>query len=131
MIEDLEAHLPADSGYTELRWQNNFYTQLSLRKGSVIENLNATIGGVSARCYSNGAFGFASLPVSSPSDFDAAVRQAAANMSLLKARTSKSSAGSLPDTVPGRGTYDYRTGDAARSPAMEESSTTSNCPASQ
>src|SRR5262249_17709111 len=64
-------------------------------------------GGVSARCYRSGAFGFASQPGDSDAAIAAALGNARANAALYE-RTSGVQATELPRTPPGTGIYDYR-----------------------
>ena len=107
MLDYLAHYSQYFSGYTELRLHNNYSTQLMMRKGSLIQNNSAKIGGVSARCYQAGAFGFASMP----SNDDAAIRRviadADANVALFQ-RKATVNKGRLPVTTPGVATLDYR-----------------------
>ena len=61
MINDLlSAHKGLFKYYTELRAQVNSTRQVSLLAGNMVSNTQSTIGGVSARVYRGGTFGFAS-----------------------------------------------------------------------
>ncbi|HHU91738.1 MAG TPA: TldD/PmbA family protein [Halanaerobiaceae bacterium] len=69
--------------YTELRWQENTNVFLKLLNGTLIENGKRTVGGVSARVYKDGFFGFASSPLSDADKIKEIVRKAGENASLL------------------------------------------------
>ena len=62
MLDRLKEHIGDAGGYAELRWHANHAVRLMMRKGTLLLNDSSRAGGVSARCYRNGAFGFASLP---------------------------------------------------------------------
>ena len=61
MLQDLlSAHKGFFTDYTELRAQVNKTKRVTLRKGNMTSNAQSAIGGVSARVYRGGTFGFAS-----------------------------------------------------------------------
>ena len=62
MLDQLERHVDHLAPYTELRLHNNHVAMVQMVGGTLITNQATTIGGVSARSYQDGAFGFASLP---------------------------------------------------------------------
>jgi TldD protein len=108
MLDRLRRHAESFRGYTELRWQANHSTRLSLRKGTLLENASATRGGVSARCYQDGGFGFAARPGDGDDAIVRALTDAAGNVALLHGAAA-GAPGALPATAPGTGSYDYRT----------------------
>ena len=68
-----------------------------MRKGALLQNSQSREGGVSARCYRSGAFGFASRPGDSDAAIIAALAQARANATLYE-RAVGGSPASLPRT---------------------------------
>jgi hypothetical protein len=78
-----------------------------MRKGALLQNSQSREGGVSARCYRSGAFGFASRPGDSDAAIVAALAEARASGTLYERATGGNPA-SLPRTEPGTGIYDYR-----------------------
>jgi len=78
------------SGYTELRTQENTVTQLSLLNGSPVANTRQTSGGVSARVYKNGSWGFASNATTNADGIIAAIRNATDNAAFLDRKQAKS-----------------------------------------
>ena len=61
MLQDLlSAHKGAFGDYTELRAQVNTTRQVALLAGNMVANAQSSKGGVSARVYRGGTFGFAS-----------------------------------------------------------------------
>jgi len=61
MLPDLlSAHKAAFKDYTELRAQVNTTRQVALLAGNMVANAQSSTGGVSARVYRGGTFGFAS-----------------------------------------------------------------------
>jgi TldD protein len=107
MLERLQRHAQQLDGYTELRWHANHATRLAMRKGTLLQNSKSREGGVSARCYRSGAFGFASRPGDRDAAIAAALADARANATLYE-RAVGGSPASLPRTEPGTGIYDYR-----------------------
>src|SRR5215471_3473905 len=87
MLDRLERHAKSLDGYTELRWHANHMVRLAMRKGALLQNTASHEGGVSARCYRSGAFGFASRPGDSDAAIAAALGDAQANAQLYE-RTS-------------------------------------------
>ena len=107
MLDRLQRHAQELDGYTELRWHVNHATRVTMRKGALLQNSQSREGGVSARCYRSGAFGFASQPGDSDAAIVAALARARANGTLYE-RAVGGSPTSLPRTEPGTGIYDYR-----------------------
>lgn len=108
MLEHLQTFADQFDGYTELRLQNNYTTRQLMRKGSLIQNSASKTGGVSARCYNGGAFGFASMPDPTDENVKAVIAQANANADLFQRKARRTDA-PLPGTAAGTGRYDYRT----------------------
>src|SRR2546426_12687188 len=107
MLDRLQDYARSFDGYTELRWHTNHAVRLVMRKGALLQNSQSREGGVSARCYRSGAFGFASRPGDSDAAIVAALAEARANGTLYE-RVVGGSPASLPRTEPGTGFYDYR-----------------------
>ena len=62
-LEFLKSFRDSFDEYTELRLQENYQVSLVLVNGSLVRNIRTTKGGISARVYRNGVFGFASTPL--------------------------------------------------------------------
>ena len=62
VLDLLSARLGAGGGHAELRWHANTSSQLTMRKGVLLENRRSRGSGVSARVFQNGLYGFAALP---------------------------------------------------------------------
>ena len=61
MLQDLlSTHKSAFKDYTELRAQTNNVAAVTLVSGNMVRNSQTTEGGVSARVYKGGTYGFAS-----------------------------------------------------------------------
>lgn len=108
MLDLLRRHAADCPGDLALRWQANHTTQLMMRKGTLLQNNSTSSGGVSARCYRDGIFGFASLPGHDPDAIALAIRRATENAALF-GRPAPRPASRLPETAPGLGQFDYRT----------------------
>jgi len=115
MLDQLQRYSDQLAPYTELRLHNNYETSISMIGGTVMVNRATTIGGVSARSYQDGAFGFASLPSLSNDAIPQVLEQAIDNAVLLQRRAARSE-GDLPDAGAGQGTFDYRSAVAAMTP---------------
>lgn len=111
MLEQLERHAERLAPYTELRLHNNYETVVSMVGGNLLVNRATTIGGVSARSYQDGAFGFASLPSLSDDAIPQVLERARLNADLLQRKAGRSD-GDLPDAGAGRGVFDHRSGRA-------------------
>jgi TldD protein len=109
MLDRLERHAKGFDGYTELRWHANHTVRLVMRKGAMLENSESHQGGVSGRCHRSGAFGFASQPGDSDTAIGAVLAEARANAQLYE-RAAGVHPVQLPQTPPGTGFYDYRSG---------------------
>lgn len=73
-------------GYTELRLQENRTARIALLNGKVVANEKNVSGGLSARVYRNGAWGFAAFPVMTGDAVSAAIYKAQANAELLASK---------------------------------------------
>ena len=60
LFDILSAHKDSFKDYTELRAQVNSTKQVALLAGNMVTNAQSSVGGVSARVYKGGTFGFAS-----------------------------------------------------------------------
>ena len=107
MLDRLEKQAHLLDSYTELRLQKNCQTRLMMRKGSLLGNRRVERGGVSARAYRRGAFGFASIPSDTEAALAKAITEANANAALYANKTGENR-GPLPTTPPGKGRFDYR-----------------------
>lgn len=114
MLDSLARHAGSLDRYTELRMQANHSLNLMMRKGTLLENSRTRSGGVSARCWRGGAFGFASLAADTDTAIQQVVREATGNAALVSAKSGQS----LPATAPGDGSFDYRTTRPATSHAQ-------------
>lgn len=116
MLERLSAFTGRFKAQGELRWHSNFWTQIAMRKGVLLANGQSRDGGVSARLFDRGIYGFAAAP----QDDDAAILRAiataadnAANFSPRARRQAVAPAAS----EPGEGVYDYHSAQAPSSAA--------------
>jgi TldD protein len=116
MLDRLQDYARSFDGYTELRWHTNHAVRLVMRKGALLQNSQSREGGVSARCYRSGAFGFASRPGDTEEATKAALAEARANTALYERAVGPCPA-SLPQTAPGTGIYDYRSRRVPLSPS--------------
>lgn len=107
MLDKLERHAQYLQPYTELRVHANHTKTVQLIGGSVVTNSAASRGGVSARTYDDGAFGFASFPSMSDDAIPGTLQAAADNAALLQ-RRARMGKGDLPEGALGTGTFDYR-----------------------
>ena len=82
-------------GYTELRAQENRSVGVTFVKGNNTSNARQATGGISARVYMNGSWGFSSNPETTPDSVREVVRSATQNASFLDSRERKGK-GPLP-----------------------------------
>jgi TldD protein len=108
MLDRLSKYTKTFDGYTELRWHNNHITNISLQNGSLIKNEIKTTGGISARNYQNGVYGFGSAPSDSDDAIKMVITNARSNAALFRDQPQRGNK-ALPSTPPGTGQYDYRT----------------------
>ena len=107
MLDQLERHAAHLPHYTELRLHTNHTKTVQMIGGSVVANSASSRGGVSARSYDDGAFGFASFPSLSDDAVPGALQAATENAALL-ARRPRAGKGDLPEGRVGKGSFDYR-----------------------
>ena len=111
MLDQLERHAPYLQPYTELRLHTNHTKTVQMIGGSIVTNSASSRGGVSARSYDDGAFGFASFPSLSDDAVPGTLEAAAENAAILQRRTRRSR-GDLPEGGIGTGIFDYRSAKA-------------------
>ncbi len=87
IIKDLPKHLPLLTPYTELRSQVNQSLNIVYTKGNLTQNIKNSVGGISARVYRNGSWGFASSP--NRTDVQNVLKAAADNAIFLDTRENK------------------------------------------
>lgn len=107
MLDQLERYAAHLDHYTELRLHTNHNKTIQLIGGNVVTNSAASRGGVSARTYDDGAFGFASFPSMSDDAIPGALKAASGNAALLQRRAPMGK-GDLPTGTVGKGSFDYR-----------------------
>jgi TldD protein len=92
MLQDLlSAHKGAFKDYTELRAQVNTSRQVSLLAGNMVGNAQSSTGGVSARVYRGGTFGFASGAQYTNEDVKRVLAAAADNAAFMDTHVKKGS----------------------------------------
>ena len=83
---DLTKYSNRFSSYTELRLHENRTRQIVLLDGDVINNARDTAGGVSARVFDHGAWGFSSSPEMDNNAIEATIAAATKNAAFLSKR---------------------------------------------
>ncbi len=81
--QDLKRFSNRFTSYTELRLQENTVQQIALLNGDVIANSRNTSGGVSARVYDKGAWGFSSDAAMTDESIESVIRAATVNAAFL------------------------------------------------
>lgn len=104
---ELERHAKLFGEYTELRVQENRISRIQILAGNVTNNETLAQGGVSARAFKNGVWGFASQPGSDDLSIARAVKLATENVRFLAGREKRGEA-KLP-ARPGSGVHDLST----------------------
>ncbi|MHC1787357.1 MAG: TldD/PmbA family protein [Christensenellales bacterium] len=102
----------APGASTELRVQRNLSRRVGLRQGNLVTNQRSDTGGVGARVYQDGVYGFASAAELREEAVQAVLRDATFNAAFLAKRAGRG-AGPLPAGTPGQG---HRDGDMADLP---------------
>jgi len=108
MNKQLLAGLVRDlNGYVELRLQENQKSSITLLNGDLVSNNKQVIGGISARTFHKGCWGFASYPATDESAINKVIDAAKYNAKLLGSR----SAGHVQNLTPSSftGEYDFST----------------------
>ena len=80
---DLNKYRDVFSLYTELRWQENRENRITLLNGEVAANTQTATGGVSARTYKDGQWGFAATPQADDEGIKRVLSKATENASFL------------------------------------------------
>jgi len=102
MLQDLlSAHKGAFKDYTELRAQVNATQQVTFLAGNMVANVQSTVGGVSARVYRGGTFGFASGTTYNPDGVKDVLAAAAGNAAFMDAQVKKGKP-PLPSVAAGK-----------------------------
>lgn len=84
---DLNKYSNRFSSYTELRLHENRVQSIALLNGDVVSNTRNTAGGVSARVFDKGAWGFSSNPDLANDAIENAIAAATRNAAFLAGRT--------------------------------------------
>lgn len=105
--QDLERFSRDFSSYTELRVQENTNVGVTFVKGNNTSNSRSVMGGVSARVYRDGSWGFSSSPDLDEHAVRSVIRAATDNAGFLASRVKKDQAG-LP-RVQAAGHADFGT----------------------
>jgi TldD protein len=115
LLDQLERYAEHLDHYTELRLHTNHNKTVQMIGGNVVTNSASSRGGVSARTYDDGAFGFASFPSMSDDAIPGALKAAGSNAALLQRRVPMGK-GDLPTGAVGKGVFDYR----SKKPALTD-----------
>lgn len=100
MLNDLiKKHIDDISDYTEVRAQINSNSKIIISSGNLVGNSRSTSGGVCARVYKNGIYGFSSMGEYSDSSIENVIRAARDNAVFLDRRVNKGKP-ALIDTAP-------------------------------
>jgi len=89
---DLARYSNQFSSYTELRLHENRLQSIALLNGDVVSNTRDTTGGVSARVFDKGAWGFSSNPDLANDAIESTIQAATKNAAFLARRTGDESA---------------------------------------
>jgi len=84
---DLDKYSNRFSSYTELRLHENRTQSIALLNGDVVANTRDTSGGVSARVFDKGAWGFSSSPDFSNDSIEGTIAAATRNAAFLAGRS--------------------------------------------
>ncbi len=96
----------------ELRWHVNLSTQVTMRKGVLLSNGQSRGGGVSARLFEGGLYGFAATPHDDAAAIRGVIGKATENAASVRV---KRNAPPPAASVPGEGVFDYRSAKPTRS----------------
>lgn len=113
--ENLAAYANRFSEYTELRLQRNVNSRIALLNGDVVANTRSVDGGVSARVFKDGVWGFASRPDTDADAINGIIGEATGNAAFL-ARHGGSTEARLP-RARGQGDSDFATSRPRHRPA--------------
>lgn len=84
---DLSKYSNLYSSYTELRLHENRLLNIALLNGDIVANTQDTNGGVSARVFDQGAWGFSSNPNATNDSIEATIKAATKNAEFLAKRS--------------------------------------------
>jgi len=102
MLADLlSPHKASFNDYTELRAQVNSTRYVAFLAGSMTENWQNSTGGVSARVYKGGTYGFASAAEYTDESIKKVLAAAGTNAAFMQKHVNKG-LGPLPSVAPGR-----------------------------
>jgi TldD protein len=102
MLSDLiSSHKASFKDYTELRAQVNTTRAVAFLAGNMVTNSQNSIGGVSARVYRGGTYGFASSAEYSDESIKNVLAAAADNAAFMNTHINKG-LGPLPTVAPGK-----------------------------
>ncbi|QGM44760.1 TldD/PmbA family protein [Methylocystis heyeri] len=115
MLERLAPFADRFTSPGELRRHVNSSSRIAMRKGVLLSNGQSRDGGISARVYRNGVYGFAAAP----QDDDDAIRAAIAAAEDNADSVGRADAGGAPlaASALGEGVYDYRSARPSTTPA--------------
>jgi len=86
VLKDLKKYSKYFTEYTELRVQENKNIHISMVKGDVMGNSRTAIGGVSARVYKDGYWGFASNPETDEETIKTVIESATNNAVFISSK---------------------------------------------
>lgn len=84
---DLSKYSNQYSSYTELRLHENRLLNIALLNGDIVSNMQNTNGGVSARVFDKGAWGFSSNPNATNDSIETTIQAATRNAEFLAKRS--------------------------------------------
>ncbi len=116
MLDRLSALAGRFASPGELRWHANDSTQIAMRKGVLLANGQSRDGGVSARLFDNGVYGFAAAPRDDDDAVAAVIAAARDNAASVTTRP-RGPAVAPAASTPGEGVFDYRSRKPPTSPA--------------
>jgi TldD protein len=105
--KDLQPFKNQFSAYTELRLQENSSVGIAVVDGTVMGNSQDSSGGISARVFKNGGWGFASTPDLTDDSIRSVIRTATENAAFMDSKLGNSPH-ELP-SVPGQGSNTFAT----------------------
>ncbi|MDR0314162.1 MAG: TldD/PmbA family protein [Treponema sp.] len=94
--------------YTELRAQENVQNVIAMLNGDVTANARSAQGGISARAYKDGVWGFASTPETSDAAINHILEQSVMNARFLASKSGQNLDKALPSR-PGSADKDFAT----------------------
>ena len=113
MLTDLLSVYKADcKNHTELRAQINTSNRVTLLAGNMVSNTQSSVGGVSARVYKGGTFGFASSAEYSDESIKNVLKAATDNADFMDKHVKKAMP-PLPSVQSGNIGYKIKPGDTA------------------